>query len=130
MFNVLLITRAPLQLFQAIQTSLLPHLSGLVASHGGGDEFSRSLRVTMLAIAVFAGAVVIGLAAIGPWAMGVLFGGDYDYAPRRARARRHRDGLPPHGGHAQPGGAGARPLGRRGVVLARVRGDLPRCGCC
>ena len=26
-FNVLLITRAPLQLFQAIQTSLLPHLS-------------------------------------------------------------------------------------------------------
>ncbi len=27
-FNVLLITRAPLQLFQAIQTSLLPHLSG------------------------------------------------------------------------------------------------------
>src|SRR3954452_8392622 len=79
-FHVLLIPRAPLQLFQAIQTSLLPHLSGLVAAHGGGDEFSRSLRVTMLAIAAFAGAVVIGLAAIGPWAMGVLFGGDYDYA--------------------------------------------------
>jgi O-antigen/teichoic acid export membrane protein len=28
-FNVLLIARAPLQLFQAIQTSLLPHLTGL-----------------------------------------------------------------------------------------------------
>src|SRR4051794_35328651 len=53
-FNVLLITRAPLQLFQAIQTSLLPHLSGLVAT-GGGDEFSRSLRVTVIAIAGFAG---------------------------------------------------------------------------
>jgi O-antigen/teichoic acid export membrane protein len=77
-FNVLLITRAPLQLFQAIQTSLLPHLSGLAAT-GGGDEFSRSLRVTVLAIAGFAGLVVIGLAAVGPWAMGVLFGGDYDY---------------------------------------------------
>jgi O-antigen/teichoic acid export membrane protein len=77
-FNVLLITRAPLQLFQAIQTSLLPHLSGLVAT-GGRDEFSRSLRVTLLAIAGFAGVAVIGLALIGPFAMDVLFGGDYDY---------------------------------------------------
>src|SRR4051794_574341 len=31
-FNVLLITRAPLQLFQAIQTTLLPHLSSLQTS--------------------------------------------------------------------------------------------------
>jgi O-antigen/teichoic acid export membrane protein len=77
-FNVLLITRAPLQLFQAIQTSLLPHLSGLAATESGAD-FARALRVTMLAIAGFAALVVIGLAAIGPWAMGVLFGGDFDY---------------------------------------------------
>jgi O-antigen/teichoic acid export membrane protein len=77
-FNVLLITRAPLQLFQAIQTSLLPHLSGLHAT-GGDDDFGRTIRTTVLAIAVFAGAVVIGLAAIGPWAMGILFGGDFDY---------------------------------------------------
>ena len=33
-FNVLLITRAPLQLFQAIQTSLLPHLAGLEVDAG------------------------------------------------------------------------------------------------
>ena len=77
-FNVLLITRAPLQLFQAIQTSLLPHLSGLAATDSGAD-FKRALHITMLAIAGFAGAVVIGLALIGPWAMGVLFGGDFDY---------------------------------------------------
>lgn len=77
-FNVLLITRAPLQLFQAIQTSLLPHLSGLAATDSSAD-FSRALRVTMLAIGGFAALVVIGLAAIGPWAMGVLFGGDFDY---------------------------------------------------
>jgi O-antigen/teichoic acid export membrane protein len=77
-FNVLLITRAPLQLFQAIQTSLLPHLSGLHAT-GGGDDFARAIRVTVLAIAAFAGAVVLGLGLIGPWAMGVLFGGDFDY---------------------------------------------------
>jgi O-antigen/teichoic acid export membrane protein len=78
-FNVLLITRAPLQLFQAIQTSLLPHLSGLHAL-GGGDDFARAIRTTLLAIAAFAGAVVVGLALVGPWAMGLLFGGDFDYA--------------------------------------------------
>ena len=78
-FNVLLITRAPLQLFQAIQTSLLPHLSGIAAT-GGGPEFRHAIRVTVLAIAAFAGAVVLGLGLIGPWAMGVLFGGDFDYA--------------------------------------------------
>jgi O-antigen/teichoic acid export membrane protein len=77
-FNVLLITRAPLQLFQAIQTSLLPHLSGLHVT-GGGDDFQRAIRTTVVAIAGFAGLVVLGLAAIGPWAMGVLFGGDFDY---------------------------------------------------
>ena len=78
-FNVLLITRAPLQLFQAIQTSLLPHLSGLAATDSGAD-FRRALKITMQAIAGFAGIVVLGLALIGPWAMGVLFGGDFDYA--------------------------------------------------
>jgi O-antigen/teichoic acid export membrane protein len=78
-FNVLLITRAPLQLFQAIQTSLLPHLSGLVVTDSGAD-FRSALRVTVLAIWGFAGAVVLGLALIGPWAMGILFGGDFDYA--------------------------------------------------
>jgi O-antigen/teichoic acid export membrane protein len=77
-FNVLLITRAPLQLFQAIQTSLLPHLSGITAT-GGGPEFRHAIRVTVLAIAGFTAAVVIGLGLIGPWAMGVLFGGDFDY---------------------------------------------------
>ena len=77
-FNVLLIARAPLQLFQAIQTSLLPHLSGLAAT-GGGPEFGHAIRVTVLAIGGFAGAVVLGLGLIGPWAMGVLFGGDFDY---------------------------------------------------
>jgi O-antigen/teichoic acid export membrane protein len=78
-FNVLLITRAPLQLFQAIQTSLLPHLSGLAATEGE-EDFARALRVTLLAIAGFAATVVLGLALIGPFAMDVLFGGGFDYA--------------------------------------------------
>jgi O-antigen/teichoic acid export membrane protein len=81
-FNVLLITRAPLQLFQAIQTSLLPHLSGLAATGGGtgGVEFKHAIRVTVLAIAGFTTLVVLALGLVGPWAMGVLFGGDFDYA--------------------------------------------------
>jgi O-antigen/teichoic acid export membrane protein len=77
-FNVLLITRAPLQLFQAIQTTLLPHLATL-STRSGDAEFRHALRVIVGAIAGFAGAVVIGLALIGPWAMGILFGGDFDY---------------------------------------------------
>src|SRR5690242_8368420 len=77
-FNVLLITRAPLQLFQAIQTTLLPHLSSLQTSESE-TEFRHALRVIVLAIAGFAAVVVVGLAAIGPWAMGVLFGHDFDY---------------------------------------------------
>ena len=71
-FTVLLITRAPLQLFQAIQTTLLPHLSGLAATDGQ-DSFRDALRVTLLAIAGFAAIVVVGLALIGPWAMELLF---------------------------------------------------------
>ncbi len=35
-FNALLIARAPLQLFQAVQGSLLPHLAGLEANAGQG----------------------------------------------------------------------------------------------
>jgi O-antigen/teichoic acid export membrane protein len=78
-FNVLLITRAPLQLFQAIQTSLLPHLSGLAATEGE-EDFKHALRVTLLAIAGFGAVVVVGLALVGPFAMDLLFGGDFDYA--------------------------------------------------
>jgi O-antigen/teichoic acid export membrane protein len=71
-FNALLIARAPLQLFQAIQGSLLPHLAGLDATEGR-EQFDRAIRITILAIAGFAGAVALGLLALGPFAMSVLF---------------------------------------------------------
>ncbi len=77
-FNILLIARAPLQLFQAIQTSLLPHLTGLEATQGH-DAFARAVRVTVLAIAAFALAVAVGLLAVGPFAMRHLFGQDFAY---------------------------------------------------
>jgi O-antigen/teichoic acid export membrane protein len=77
-FDVLLIARAPLQLFQAIQTSLLPHLTGLEATDGH-EAFARAIRITLLAIAAFAAAVALGLLAIGPFVMSHLFGQHYSY---------------------------------------------------
>ena len=77
-FNVLLIARAPLQLFQAIQTSLLPHLTGLEATEGH-QAFAKAIRVTVLAIASFALATALGLLAIGPPVMKALFGQSFEY---------------------------------------------------
>ncbi|MEA2209751.1 MAG: hypothetical protein QOF54_2228 [Solirubrobacteraceae bacterium] len=78
-FNVLLIARAPLQLFQAIQTSLLPHLTGLEAT-AGHDAFARAIRTTVLAILAFAGVVALALLLVGPFALRhVFFGQDYSY---------------------------------------------------
>ena len=76
-FNALLIARAPLQLFQAIQTSLLPHLAGIEATEGADDD--RTVRVTIQAIAVFAGACAIGLLAVGPFVMDLAFGKGFAY---------------------------------------------------
>ena len=77
-FNVLLIARAPLQLFQAIQGSLLPHLAGLEA-RAGRDEARRAVRITLLAIAGFTGVVALGLLALGPWVMSILFDDAAEY---------------------------------------------------
>lgn len=80
-FNVLLIARAPLVLFQAIAASLLPHLTRLRAR---GDEtsdeaFRRSLSSTMMLIAGFAVLVTIGVVAIGPQVMQLAFGDGFAY---------------------------------------------------
>jgi O-antigen/teichoic acid export membrane protein len=79
-FNVLLIVRAPLQLFQAVQTSILPHLTGMAADDDR-DQFSRTIRLTVLVIGAFAGAVALGLLVIGPPVMKALVGtkGGFSY---------------------------------------------------
>ena len=77
-FNVLLIARAPLQLFQAVQTSILPHLTRLGA-RGEDDPFRRSVNVTLAAIAGFAALVALVMLAVGPSVMDLVFGGDFDY---------------------------------------------------
>jgi O-antigen/teichoic acid export membrane protein len=78
-FNALLIIRAPLQLFQAVQTSLLPHLTGLEET-AGHDEFASAIRVTVRTIGAFACLVAVALLLIGPQVMHAVFGDDIDYA--------------------------------------------------
>ena len=77
-FNVLLIARAPLQLFQAVQLSLLPHLAGLEASQGR-EAFHHAVRTTALAIGAFTVAVALGLLAVGPPVMNAFFGDSFEY---------------------------------------------------
>lgn len=79
-FNAFLVVRAPLQLFQAVQSTLLPHLATLRAS-GDADAAAKALRQTLLAIGVFAAAVTLGLLVLGPWAMSdVLFDLEWTYS--------------------------------------------------
>jgi O-antigen/teichoic acid export membrane protein len=80
-FAVLMIARAPLQLFQAVSTTLLPHLTRLLVSEGEGHagDFGRSVRLTVAACLAFGGATVIGVLAVGPSVMRLLFGPEFDY---------------------------------------------------
>jgi O-antigen/teichoic acid export membrane protein len=77
-FNVLLIARAPLQLFQAVQTSILPHLTRLRAG-GEADPFRRSVNLTLAASIGFGGCVALAMLAVGPFVMDLLFGGETEY---------------------------------------------------
>ena len=82
-FAVLMIARAPLQLFQAVSTTLLPHLTRLLVREGEGEDhggdFGRSVRVTVIACLAFGGATVVGVLAVGPPVMRLLFGSEFDY---------------------------------------------------
>ncbi|MEN0015919.1 MAG: hypothetical protein AAGC46_21315 [Solirubrobacteraceae bacterium] len=77
-FNAFLVSRAPLQLFQAIQSTLLPHLAAL-SSSGDKDAAAKALRMTMLVIAGFAVCVVVGLLAVGPFVMHHAFKSSWEY---------------------------------------------------
>lgn len=77
-FNLLLIARAPVQLFQSVSTSLLPHLSTMRAS-GDVAAYRRSISVTLLAIAGFAAVVTAAMLIAGPWLTELAFSDKYSY---------------------------------------------------
>ena len=81
MFNVMMVARAPLLLFQAVAASLLPHLTRLRARRDatGADAFRMSINNTLLIIAGFAAAVTVGVALIGPPVMQIAFGDKFEY---------------------------------------------------
>ena len=80
-FNVLMVARAPLQLFQAVSTSILPHLTGLHHSSDDGSEdaFHRSIQMVLLVIAGFTAVVALAVLAFGPQLMQLAFGDKFEY---------------------------------------------------
>jgi O-antigen/teichoic acid export membrane protein len=80
-FNVLMIARAPLQLFQSVSTSILPHLTSLHTSDAPDSdrEFGRTVKMVLLGIVAFTGAAFLFMAAVGPKAMQIAFGKNFTY---------------------------------------------------
>ncbi|HWA53372.1 MAG TPA: lipopolysaccharide biosynthesis protein [Solirubrobacterales bacterium] len=80
-FNVLMIARAPLQLFQAVSTSILPHLTRLHTSgtEEGEREFHSSVRMVLLGLVAFTGLAFIFMAIAGPKAMQLAFSNKFTY---------------------------------------------------
>jgi O-antigen/teichoic acid export membrane protein len=80
-FNVLMIARAPLQLFQAVSTSILPHLTRLHTSGTaeGEREFRRTVRMVLLGLAAFTALALVFMAAVGPKAMQIAFSNKFTY---------------------------------------------------
>jgi len=80
-FNVLMLARAPLQLFQSVSTSILPHLTKLHASETeeSGREFGKTVRMVLLGIAAFTALVVVVVLIAGPQAMQIAFSKKFTY---------------------------------------------------
>jgi O-antigen/teichoic acid export membrane protein len=80
-FNVLMIARAPLQLFQAVSTSILPHLTKLHTSgtEEGEREFRHTVRMVLLGLAAFTALALVFMAAVGPKAMQIAFSKKFTY---------------------------------------------------
>jgi O-antigen/teichoic acid export membrane protein len=80
-FNVLMIARAPLQLFQAVSTSILPHLTGLHASPEADSEaeFHRTVRMVLAAVVAFTAVVALAVLVAGPQLMQLAFSDKFSY---------------------------------------------------
>lgn len=81
-FNVLMLARAPLQLFQAISTSILPHLTALHHSHDpeSEKEFHRSVRMVLAGVTAFTAFTAAVVLIAGPTLMQLAFSDKFSYA--------------------------------------------------
>ncbi|HTU14719.1 MAG TPA: hypothetical protein VMF31_05950 [Solirubrobacterales bacterium] len=80
-FNVLMIARAPLQLFQSVSTSILPHLTSLHSStdENSEREFHRSVNMVALGILAFTAVSMVVMAVAGPKLMQIAFSDKFTY---------------------------------------------------
>ncbi|HET9184783.1 MAG TPA: hypothetical protein VFN82_01470 [Solirubrobacterales bacterium] len=80
-FNVLMLARAPLQLFQSVSTSILPHLTSLHASEAedAEREFRHTVRMVLLGVAAFTALVVVVVLIGGPKLMQIAFSKKFTY---------------------------------------------------
>ncbi|MGN6815875.1 MAG: lipopolysaccharide biosynthesis protein, partial [Solirubrobacterales bacterium] len=80
-FNVLMLARAPLQLFQSVSTSILPHLTTLHHSDAedAEREFHHTVRMVLLGIAAFTALVVVVVLIGGPKLMQIAFSKKFTY---------------------------------------------------
>jgi O-antigen/teichoic acid export membrane protein len=80
-FNVLMLARAPLQLFQSVSTSILPHLTSLHASDDPDSdrEFGHTVKMVLLGIVGFTALVTVVVLIAGPKCMQIAFGKNFTY---------------------------------------------------
>lgn len=80
-FNVVMVARAPIALFQGVGASLLPHLAGLRSRAGeeAAAAFRNAVRGTVLGVWAFGAVVAVGLLVAGPTLMQAAFGESFDY---------------------------------------------------
>ncbi len=80
-FNVLMLARAPLQLFQSVSTSILPHLTTLHAARTETSErqFHHTVRMVLLGILAFTALVVVVVLIAGPQLMQLAFSKKFTY---------------------------------------------------
>ena len=81
MFNIMMVARAPVVLFQAVAASLLPHLTRLRSKgdESSDDAFRMSVRLTILVIAGLSALLALVLLAAGPDLMQIAFGDKFTY---------------------------------------------------
>ncbi|MBS1883822.1 MAG: oligosaccharide flippase family protein [Actinobacteria bacterium] len=80
-FNVLMLARAPLQLFQSVSTSILPHLTSLHTSDDPDSdrEFGHTVKMVLLGIVAFTALVAAVVLIAGPKCMQIAFGKKFTY---------------------------------------------------
>ena len=80
-FNILMLARAPLQLFQSVSTSILPHLTSLHTSDDpdAPREFSHTVKMVLLGILAFTALVTVVVLIAGPKCMHIAFGKEGTY---------------------------------------------------